>query len=225
MSWSEAREADIMPAREAIGHYFIEFSQLVLRMRYVMAFRLTREHDEHELGELAFAGAAAQQIADSFFSMCRYDGNFDDDELAVSGALYDEVRAVITERNEFAHGDWWVGRLSFEDFKSVAPPELVVRKPKRKKGDFADFNRWTVERLKERSQRLEELVQDVTVFGYVALGLPIATRTNEHGMLIHESRGHRVGDFLTVAPAKPKEGTKARAVMKTDAPQLLLQIS
>jgi hypothetical protein len=67
------RREEVDDAYRAIGYYFVAFSQLVFRMRFLMSRRLTKQHDKQELGELAFGTAMAQQIADSFFSMCRFE--------------------------------------------------------------------------------------------------------------------------------------------------------
>jgi hypothetical protein len=185
-------DADAKDSYRAIGLYVVRFSRLVMRMRLMMGMRLTIGRDPLELFELAIAGAMAQQIADSFFSMCRFDGKLDDDELGVANVLRDAVNEQITHRNRFAHGDWWIGF----DPAAGAAPELVRVTPKVRKGDFADLTTHPPDKLDQRSRQVEELVDDITEFGMLALGIPVGLPATEL------NREYRVRDVFTVHPGK-----------------------
>ncbi len=206
------REAGLDDTLRAIGLYYVRFSALIYRMRYVISWRLTRGHDRQELGELAFAHAQAQHIADSFFAMCRFDGNLDDQEQAVCATLYGAVNDVIAERNNFAHGDWWTNLLPFEQPADPTAIELIRMQPKRRKGEFADLERWNAEKIDGRSATLHELHEHVVEFGVLALGLPIVAANEQGGgVTIAENREYRVSDVFTVRAGKGT-GQKAKVV-------------
>src|ERR1700677_4149030 len=187
----DTHQAEVDDGFRAIGLYFVRFSQLVMRMRQFMASRLTIGRDPIELGELAFAGAMAQQVADSFFSMCRFDGELDDDEQGVANLLRKAVNDQITRRNYFAHGDWWIGHAP----DSGAAPELVRVTPKSRQGDFAVLETYPPDKLDPWSEEIAELIDDITEFGTLALGLPMVVPAPEGpGWTISQERLYRVSD-------------------------------
>jgi hypothetical protein len=211
------RVAGLDDTFRAIGLYFVRFSALVYRMRFVISWRLTRGHDRQELGELALAHAQAQAIADSFFTMCRFDGNLDDAEQLVCSTLCGAVSEVISERNGFAHGDWWTNLMPFEQPADSTAVELIRMQPKRRKGDFADLKRWTAKEIDERSNALHELHEHVIEFGVLALGLPIVTTSKiGSGVTIAEKREYRVKDVFTVRAGK---GSGKKAAVLRNGPQ------
>ena len=209
-----ARQPQIDEAHRAIGRYFARFSQLVFRMRYAMSWRLTSGHDPIELGELAFAGAAAQHIADSFFLMCRFDGSFDDDELDIAGTLRDAVNAEITYRNYYAHGDWWIGGLSPGASATTADPELIRMLPRSRKGDFADLEAYAPAKLNAQSEQLLELVQNVAEFGALALGHPVVVVAGD-GLTHADKRHYRVKDVFAIEPGRSGTGGQKKRVTRT----------
>jgi len=201
-------DADVNDSYRAIGLYFVRFSRLVMRMRLLMGLRLTIGRDPLELVELAFAGAMAQQIADSFFSMCRFDAKLDDAELGVANVLRDAVNEQITHRNRFAHGDWWIGY----DPAGGSAPELVRVTPKVRRGNFADLTTHPPDKLDQRSLQVEELVDDVTQFGMLALGIPMGRAATEL------NREYRVRDVYTFRPGKSGRH-KQNATFTRDGPR------
>jgi len=201
--------AELEQGYQAIGRYFVRFSTLILRMRLLMSWRLTHGRDRHEFGELAFAHAQAQAIADSFFAMCRYDGRFDAGEKGVANALNSAVNKVISERNTLAHGDWWAERIADSDPYSLY---LVKMHPRRHDGKLADLDAWPAKKLNARSTAMLELTLDVSEFGVLALGLPIPV-SNETGggVTIMENRECRVRDVYTARAGKGS-GQTAKAI-------------
>lgn len=207
------REAGVNDTCRAIGRYIVEFSALIYRMRYVLSWRLTRGHDSQELGELAFAHAQAQFTADSYFSMCRFDGDLDEGEQAVLSALYGAVNDVITDRNSFAHGDWWTDLVPWRTGEVDATTlQLIRMQPKRRKGAFADMDHWSAEALDERAERMLRLQEDVVEFGCLALGLPVVVSNDVGGgVRSAEDREVRVRDVFTTQAGKGS-GTKAQVL-------------
>lgn len=216
------RQAAVEDVFRAIGRYFVRFSELVYTMRFLMSFRLTNGEENQELAELAFAGAQAQQIADSFFSMCRYDAEFDADEEEIAGTLKKAINVVITERNNFAHGDWWI------DSAWVADPtviQLIRMSPKRHKGDFADLDHWSASGIDQLTDALQDLLGHAAEFGAIALGLPqMVIRTDGPGVRVVENRAYRVKDVFTLRAGKSgrhkqtatvvREGPRAAELMR-----------
>src|ERR1700690_851213 len=91
----DAQEND---AHRAIGRYVVQFSRLIWHMRMAMETRLGGMGGrERELAQLAFGGAPAQQIADSFFGMCRLLVEMDKDEEAIEKRLRMQVINEIKE--------------------------------------------------------------------------------------------------------------------------------
>jgi len=160
--------------------------------------------DPIELGELAFAGAMAQNIADSFFSMCRFDGEYQGDEQEVSNVLQNAVNKQITYRNYLAHGDWWIGQLNADP----RHPELIRMLPK-SRGEFANLSHHPPQDLDRESDTLRELLEHVSEFGPLALGLPVPVRVELGAVQMSESSEFRVGDLFTVQPGNGARQQKA----------------
>lgn len=206
---AQRHRAEVDDALRAIGRYFVRFSQLVARMRFAMSARLTTgTTDSMELGEIAFATATAQQVADSFFTMCRYDGNFDGNETAIANALRKAVDGAIKDRNYFAHGDWWIDQFYHEH------PELVRMTPQRRQGDFADLTPYPPKDLEEKCAGLLRMLEDVAEFGALALGLEIIARPEGRPGVRHaEPREFRVRDVFTLQAGKGGvRGTPAKVM-------------
>jgi hypothetical protein len=213
-----ARQAVISETFRAIGRYYVLFSALVYRMRFVLSRRLTIDRDAQEFGELPFSHAQAQQIVDAFFSMCRYDADLDESELAVLKVLNNAVNETVTERNNFAHGDWWTDLIptcSPDDAKSL---QLVRMQPKRREGPFAELGHWSAEKIDECSDRMYELHEHVVEFGFLALGLPLLTSATggAGGVRVTKEREYRVGDVFTVRAGK---GTGEKAQVLRNGPK------
>ncbi len=101
------REAQKNDAFRAVGRYVVEFSRLVFNMRFAMERRLANE--DPTVPALALGELFAGQIADSFFAICQHVGDLDEAETKVAICLKNDVRDEIKRRNDFAHGDWWIG--------------------------------------------------------------------------------------------------------------------
>lgn len=204
-------QADINEAHRAIGRYFVTFSRLVAHMRGLMSQRLVIESkDKVELAELAFGQAEAQRIADSFFAMCRYDGDLSESEKGVCDLLCNAVDEQIKWRNTLAHGDWWIS----PEFGDPANPELIRMKPKKRQGIPAELSRHPPKEMDEHSDVLWRLILDVMEFGMLALGLRIVSRS-ESGVMRAPRREYRVEDVFTYTPPrnsgkKPRKATFAR---------------
>jgi hypothetical protein len=151
----------------AIGRYMVEFSSLVLHMRYTMSSRLKRADDPPELIELAFGEAPAQGIANSFFAFCRATARpaFDTEEEAIERNLRKRVLDEIPRRNDIAHGDWLLIKAGSRS-EPFIKPELAHTKPARKQGSLTSQS-YSPAALDEISNQLSDLTSCIWVFGLI----------------------------------------------------------
>lgn len=151
----------------AIGRYMVEFSSLVLHMRFTMSSRLKRADDPPELIELAFGEAPAQGIANSFFAFCRTTTRpaFDSEEEAIERNLRKRVLDEIPRRNDIAHGDWLMIRAGSRS-EPLIKPELARTKPAHKQGPMTSTP-YSPAELDEISDRLSDLTHCIWMFGLI----------------------------------------------------------
>ena len=152
----------------AIGRYMVQFSHLIRHMRELMVLRaITREKigNDPNVADIALAGAAPMDIMRSFFGMCRYISDLDNDERKVEEVIRGRVRRVIEERNDIAHGDWYVGREEGAD-------SLVQRLHAFRKDGHGELIVYWPEMLDELSDDIQALTILVREFGSVALSEP-----------------------------------------------------
>jgi hypothetical protein len=207
---AERREADA--AHRAIGRYFVAFSRLIAHMRGLMSQRLVIDsYDRVELAELAFATAMAQQVADSFFAMCRYDGELSEAEKGVCELLCRSVNEEIEWRNRFAHGDWWISG-------PYGDPELIRMTPKKSKGMPAEMTTHPPKEMDERSDTLWALIEDIMDFGRLALGLRVMVR-GESGLVLAPRSKYRVEDVFTYTPPRKSGKNPQKATFTRDGPK------
>jgi hypothetical protein len=214
----EADEAkhrhDIDDAYRAIGRYFVQFSRLVAGMRAVIGHRFTGETDDRiELAELAFAGAMAQQVSDSLFAMCRYDGGLSETEKAICDLLQTRVNEQIEWRNRFAHGDWWIS----PHFSDPLTPELVRMTPKRREGTPAELTQHPPSEMDDRSDAILMLRTDTLEFGALALGLRVLVASDGR-QRVSNVREYRADDVFTFTPSRSGKH-KAKASFERNGPK------
>jgi hypothetical protein len=208
-------DGDINEAHRAIGRYFVAFSRLVAHMRGLMSMRLVLKSDDKvELAELAFANATAQPIADSFFAMCRYDGELSEIEKGVCELLCRAVNDEIAWRNKFAHGDWWISTR----YGDPAQPELIRMKPKASKGVPAELTHHPPNEMDERSNALWALVRDVVEFGALALGLRVIANM-DGSIRAAPRRAYRVEDVFTYTPPRKSGRKPEKAKFERNGPK------
>jgi hypothetical protein len=162
-------------AYRALGRYIAEFSRLIYNMRDAIEQRLTRPEDPPLLLPLVFSGAPAAAIANTFFGMCKMLGDLDNDEAAIHKRLFEEVVfKVIPERNNLAHGDWWIGwtAANADEIDTPAYTRAIARE-----GEGMAWTHISVEKLDAQSDRLIELRNLVTEFGLICFGRHILQRT------------------------------------------------
>jgi hypothetical protein len=182
----------------ALGRYMAEFSQMIMTMRRLMVHRLQRPGDHPLLAELPFGGATAQSVLDAFFGMCRMTIEHDDDEAGTAKKLYNAVREEIQLRNDFAHGDWYIGYWSRtgEDPAMPNPPWAEKVKPIRKEGPLALIKK----DLDERTDEIGRLAALLDEYGRVCLHLSV----------VAEREDLRVRDVLAADGKRPIPGPRAR---------------
>jgi hypothetical protein len=174
-------------AYRALGRYVAEFSRLIFHMRIAMSIRLSPTGDLR-LAELALGEATAGPITSSFFAMCLLTADLDDDEKSIAGKLQEAVTDEIKRRNDFAHGDWWIGWGPGTG--EMSAPKLGRVKPGRGKGDFksAEQSAATLDALSDSLSELRNLVGE---FG------DICFKQHAYHPALHET-AIRVRDVLTL---------------------------
>jgi hypothetical protein len=114
--------------------------------------------------------AGPKNVVDSFFGLCRTDGELTDDELAVEARLRVRVREANEMRTDIAHGDWSVGDLEGSDATKTLPPELLRIKPSRQGEPAAKTMPLSVDDLNKMADDLWTLTILVEDFGKLASG-------------------------------------------------------
>lgn len=166
----------------AIGRYVVEFSQLVFVMRAMLARRLTAggPGEPTTIADLVLGQHTATQLADAFFAVCLADGRLDENEKKIGRALRARViREANENRNDLAHGDWWV---SSPMYGVEELPAMLARVKPAKERDTHIYTHLTAKQVDEWSDAVYEIGQFVVGFGAIALG--------------RDPEGHRVSDMF-----------------------------
>jgi hypothetical protein len=187
---SEAkRQRDIDNAHRALGHYIAEFSQLIAYMRRYTALRISGV-PERELGEIPLGELHAAQISGAFFQLARQTNSFSTDEKAIETWLRNQVRKAAEDRNNYAHGDWWVG------LPSVADAVLFRIKPRASEPEAGKFERIPADELDDKAEELADLFNLVVVFALVCLEQPAMRAESDDGSWRGLSDPVRLSDLL-----------------------------
>ena len=152
-------------AYRAVGRWFVEFSRLIFHMRLQVEQRLAKHELDPRIGTVAMRPAGPGAVNEAFFGMCHLLGNLDQGEKKIAEALQVNVDRAIRRRNEFAHGDWWVGFGAKADGSSGDPFLTRTRK-----GDtFWTTRDVPVGQLDALSNDLRTRTNYVTEFGEMCL--------------------------------------------------------
>jgi hypothetical protein len=202
------RQRDIDNAHRALGHYIAEFSQLVAYMRRFIALRISGP-GEQGLGEIPLGELPAVQIAGAFFQLARQTNSFNDDEKAVEKWLRNQVTKAAEDRNNYAHGDWWLG------LPSVTDAVLFRIKPRASEPEAGKFERIPVDELDAKAEDLTALLGLVLAFGAVCLEQPAVRAERDDGSWRGLSDTVRLSDLLEkhegrVRSKPPKTQTELR---------------
>jgi hypothetical protein len=185
----------------AIGRWVVEFSRLIGGMRANLENHLRKPDENPEVVGVVFGDAAARQISDAFFAICRLLGELDDPEENIAKQLQKEVGEEITMRNKIAHGDWIIGKGIEEQTAQTYLVRVFAKAPHRR------VECLTSRDLDDRSDRLYALRRMVYIFGELALRLPILTVNG----LSHPG-AYRISDVL-IAENVPRSGKGGQVVM------------
>ncbi len=147
----------------AIGRYVVEFSRLVMHMRWGIEKRLNRGGDVG-VASLALGEVFANQLTEAFFAICEHVADLNAEEKRIGIRLRKEVRDEIKRRNDFAHGDWSVGEAAIAE-----DPHLYRIKPGRKEGS-SQSKQLPVADIDAASENLHALRQKVAEYGAACLG-------------------------------------------------------
>lgn len=157
----------------AIGRYIVAFSPLVRYMRVLTARHLTEGTMHHPSRvEMLLGDARSKNVADSFFGLCRADGDLDLEQL-VTARFQTRVMEANEVRTDVAHGDWTIGDLAGFDATEVLPPAVLRIRPGRRSDPGARSIELKVELMNEMSDDLWTLTMLVIDFGKLALQLPL----------------------------------------------------
>jgi hypothetical protein len=219
------RQRQIDEAHRAIGHYITEFSQLVACMRWYMAARAAgggqerEEREEREVAEIPLGVMQAKQICDTFFHMCRQTNDLNENERAIEKWLRGAVGRAVTQRNNYAHGDWWVG-LPATDEKLSAPHLLRIR-PRPSAERAAELAAVPVHTLDKQAEELSSLLECVREFGVICLEQPARRARSPDAMWWGTTQPARVEDVLEMrderAQLKPPKPPRSRQAARKEA--------
>lgn len=138
----------------------------MFHMRLCMEDRLGKS-DDPMLAKLALGELTADPLSSAFFGMCLHAAHLDENEEKVAIRLKKEVRDEINRRNDFAHGDWWIGFGVKED-GSGGDPMLMRTKSSRKQEPWRT-QEIPIAEIDERTDALHDLRQMVAEFGEICL--------------------------------------------------------
>jgi hypothetical protein len=138
---------------------------MIFHMRLAITGRLAG--DAPIAAMLALGEATASQIANAFFAICEEIGSLDDEEKKIARRLARSVNDEIKRRNDFTHGDWWVG-FGRKPSGALGDPALWRVKPTRRAGRIQERD-FPIGELDELSDGLHALRQHVTEFGEICL--------------------------------------------------------
>lgn len=173
-------------AHRALGHYVFNFSYLVSQMRGAVEYVLAGEGDRMN-ASLAMGALYAEQITNAFFAICERLAEFDDEERGVATRLKKEVKDAIADRNDFAHGDWF---LRWPD----QGPSLMRTKPGRRDGAWIDRIR-PIEEIDAMAEELDDLTETIYEFALLCFGIhPLQERGGRAVRVrdIYRLRKHKV---------------------------------
>lgn len=135
-------------------------------MRTSIECVLSKADDDTAIVSLALGEAPAYNITSSFFAICSHVAELDIEEERIGSKLEEAVMAELTRRNDFAHGDWYIGWTSTEG--EFCDPILWRVKPNRKKGAFSE-REIPVAELDQASDEIAELDALLSEYGDLCL--------------------------------------------------------
>jgi hypothetical protein len=150
----------------ALGHFFVEFSQLLHAMESTTAFYLAGGRHPRFV-QAVLSGREAKPIIDGYFALCIEVGNehWSDDDRQSMRAFRKEIVSLMEDRNRFAHETWFVGwTQTTSDGSSSPAPDEKYRTVPRKSGVEYEWLPVTVKELDQRAadaDRLRRLVGNV----------------------------------------------------------------
>ena len=131
-------------------------------MREATEYAISGEGDR-ENARLAMGAAFAEQITNAFFAICERLAEFDAEERGVATRLKKEVNDAIADRNDFAHGDWF---MRWPD----QGPSLRRTKPGRRSGAWIERVR-PIEEIDAMANDLEDLTETIYEVALLCLGI------------------------------------------------------
>ena len=196
----DSDRARIDDSYRALGRYIYEFSRLVWHMRMYLSEVLTEggPPGRYGLAEMTLGESTAQPIANAFFGVTRKVGELTPDELKVAKALRKQVNEAIKRRNDFAHGDWYIGWKRILADGTIPEDSNETRmqriRPSFSGDTYPDYSDHVTDTLLRPadvdafSDELESLRDQIAEYGALSTGM-----TNDPGL-----SSHRVGDVYIV---------------------------
>lgn len=169
-------------AYRAVGRYVVEFSRMIFFMRLGLEGELFGGN--RVLIDQLFEKASADKIRRLFFAVCKDKAKPDKSEKKIVDRLEARVRREVRRRNEFAHGDWWIGFGRKDD--GTAGDPLVGRLSQTKGG----LKELPVAEIDQISSAVYELRQLVAEFGDICLG--------HWAVKVSADSPARIGDIFTL---------------------------
>lgn len=156
-------------------------------MRWCIAIRVG--NGDPKLGTIALGEMQPWPLAGAFFQLCRETCDLTEQEQAIEAWLRNRVRDAMEDRNNYAHGDWWVGLPGDPD------PWLARTKP-RTKAAAEKTERVPVGELDDKADGLVRLLMLVQTFGLICLEQPVVRANSPTGQWRGVAEPVRVGDAL-----------------------------
>jgi hypothetical protein len=190
----------------ALGRYVSEFSRLIWWMRMLIASAVTLEGrpGSYSLAEMALGESTAQPITNAFFGICNT--FLESDEQKIGTRLRIRVSEAISLRNDFAHGDWFIGWRRLHPDGTIPEnsedPFLTRIRPTRKAGpiDDRDYPPADLDALSDELVVLRNLV--------VEFGMLATSATNDPVL-----KALRVRDLFTISDGEvARDGPQASNV-------------
>lgn len=155
-------------AYRALGRYIAEFSRLIFHMRSQIAYTISGgSNPAYTQALIALGEGTADPIRRAFFAICTNDSDLDVEEMRIASKLEEAVGQEIKRRNDYAHGDWFIGWGPQDG--PMDDPSLWRIKPSRKDGPL-DNKSIRTEELDSAADKITALRQLVAEFGDICLG-------------------------------------------------------
>ena len=171
----------------ALGAFVYEFSRVIFWMRWGVARMATSGLAESDrVGrrfialKLQTGEMTARQLSDVYFGMAETIADYTEDERRVAQRLKNSFDDLTTVRNDFLHGEWWIGYVQTTgDERAREMPPILSRTKAGRGGDKETEKPFAVSDLNTRTAEIVRLRHAIAEWGeLVSDGRPIISQTD-----------------------------------------------